>query len=68
MEFLFGELPCSSKLEPGKFLASFDRAMLGGDQRMSLRGLPILWGNAKRDREWKAACAEVHAVVDQYVE
>ncbi len=42
--------------------------MLGVDHRMSLRGLPFLWGNAKRDRDWKAACAEVHAVVDDYIE
>ncbi len=35
---------------------------------MSLRGLPFLWGRATRDREWKEACAEVHAVVDRYIE
>lgn len=42
--------------------------MLGVDRRMSLRGLPFLWGRATRDREWKEACAEVHAVVDRYID
>ena len=35
---------------------------------MSLRGLPFLSGNAKRHREWKAACVEVHTSVDGYIE
>lgn len=42
--------------------------MLGVDRRMSLRGLPFLWGRATRDREWKEACAATHAVIDKYIE
>ena len=33
---------------------------------MLLRGLASVWGHATR--EWKDACAEVHAVVDKYID
>lgn len=61
-------LPHSSKLDAEKFLASFDRAMLGVDRRMILRAVPFLFGRVTQDKEWKEACAEVHSLVDGYID
>ena len=73
MEFLFADYaepgpPGCSKLDPEEFLAAFDRAMLGVDRRMALRSVPWLFGRATQDREWRAACAEVHALVDRCID